>query len=49
MSCTACKGLRKTLVRQIARGDVRAAAITTRKAARLMALKIKPPKIGRRT
>ncbi len=49
MSCQACKGLRRTLIRQVARGDVRAAVITTRKAARLLALKAKPPKLGRRS
>lgn len=49
MSCATCKGLRRTLIRQVARGDVRSAAITTRKALRLLGLKAKPPKIGRRS
>jgi hypothetical protein len=47
MSCQPCRGLRSTLAKHVARGDIRSAAITARKAVRLMTLKAKPPKIAR--
>jgi len=47
MSSSVCQGLRRTLGNQVARADVRGAAITARKAIRLLKLKAKPPKIAR--